>query len=378
MAPLIEILNGSMRRVAFATLIGVAGVSARADTVVLEPVRKLAVEGNLSSGKDGGVAEDVSGIACLDLDSGTMRRRCLAVSDESRAAQFVDVLDQKIVVGAALPLIGTQPSDGILGGRPSVSCPGGEAKSGEFDGEGVAYAKPHFYIVGSHGCGRHSGKFRVSSFLLARIRVADDGGIRAADGSVPPPGAPQAALVESTYRLSDALRRATIVGAYFGKELGKANGLNVEGIAVLGDQLLAALRAPSLEGEAYLVSVPVRDLFAPGREPLSGAPTLISLKLGTGIGIRDIAPVPDGRLLVLSGPAQEQAVPSKLFVVDPKSGAATLLGTLASVSDGNAVGKPEAVTVLSATSGELRLLMLFDGLRNGGPREYRVTLPPRA
>jgi len=90
------------------------------------------------------------------------------------------------------------------------------------------------------------------------------------------------------------------VGAQFGRDL-EPNGLNLEGLAVVGGVLYAGLRAPSLDGSAYIVSTDVEPLFTPGT-PLE--PRVIPLALGRDTGIRDLAPLPDGRILVLAGPAR--------------------------------------------------------------------------
>src|SRR3954464_2721240 len=90
--------------------------------------------------------------------------------------------------------------------------------------------------------------------------------------------------------------------ARFGRDL-EPNGLNLEGLAVVGGMLYAGLRAPSLDGSAFIVSTDVEPLFTPDT-PL--VPRVIPLALGRDTGIRDLALLPDGRLLVLAGPAQDQ------------------------------------------------------------------------
>jgi len=80
---------------------------------------------------------------------------------------------------------------------------------------------------------------------------------------------------------------------------------------------------------------------------------------------------------VLSGPPQEQAsVPYVIWLVEARrvEGAlpARKLGTLRDIPVGNERAKAEAITLISREGGETRLLVLFDGLENGGPREYRV------
>lgn len=182
-------------------------------------------------------------------------------------------------------------------------------------------------------------------------------------------------LTETTYRLSEALRMVEPVGAQFGRDL-EPNGLNLEGLAIVGGVLYAGLRAPSLDGYAYLVSTDVEPLFTPDT-PLE--PRVIPLALGRDAGIRDLAPLPDGRILVLAGPAQDQLeVHFALFALDLREGRFTRLATL---DDPQGIctprpraisGKPEAVLPLGLDEDWLRVLILSDSLPNGAPCEYRV------
>ncbi|KQO54960.1 DUF3616 domain-containing protein [Methylobacterium sp. Leaf85] len=313
------------------------------------------------NGKNGKPAKDISGIACMPQKDG--KRRCLVVNDENTGAQFITIEGHTITPGADIDLVGGGPSPNTLGTPPSKNgCSGGEGKFDDLDGEGVAYAAPYFYVVGSHGCSRGKAKFKLSTFVLARIRV---------DASGEPAG-PDA--VETTYRLGDALGLAETVSAYYTQDLqtddGDAtpNGLNIEGVAVDGTRLFAGLRAPSHDGKTFVVEADVGALFAQGHEPLKAAPQVIPLSVGRGAGIRDLAILPDGRLLVLTGPAQGQTdVPYSLFAAGASVNAKLEpIGRLTGAEKG---AKAEGVAVL----GDKRILVMFDSIKDGGPLEY--TLP---
>jgi hypothetical protein len=329
----------------------------------LKPTDEVRVEGITAGDKAGKAGKDLSGIACMQ-PSKARGLVCMTVNDEIQSAQFVSVMEDTLVVGKELKLIGGDARSDAVGVAPQVSCPGGRAEFAEFDGEGVAYAKPHFYVVGSHGCSRKSKQFRLSSFYLARVAVDDEG--RPVGGK---------GRVERSYRLSDALRRAVGVSEFFGKDLMSDNGLNIEGIAVHDGWIVVGLRAPVLKGKAFLVRVRVDDVFAPGNKALASEPQVMPLSLGPDRGIRDLAFFPDGRLLVLAGPAQDQSTPYSFFVTGPRIETAQSLGELAPVldSDGDPA-KAEAVTLLGLDGREAVVLVLFDGLKNGGPRKYRVPL----
>ena len=329
-------------------------------------------------GKRGKPASDLSGIACMPpRPDGS--RVCVLINDENRHAQFATLKGETFYPGANITLVDAELT-GVLGARPQTNCPGGEDDPDEFDGEGVAYAAPYFYIVGSHGCSRRKGRFNPASFILARIRVDENGNPADAEGkAVNGENGYQATAM--TYRLSDILQRADKVGAYFGRSLGEAeNGLNIEGIAADGNSLIVGLRAPSIDGTAFLVRTDLESLFAEQDDQAHGEPDVIPLKLGSQIGIRDLSWISDGRLLVLAGPAQEQDVPYRLFLADLRAGGDVVeLGEIASPSveegdDDDSERKAEAIAVLGAADDGLDVLLLFDGMENGGGIGFRVTL----
>lgn len=321
------------------------------------------------TGFDGLGPADLSGIACIPIEQGKSYR-CLAVNDENQTAQFATVEDGKIDAGEEIRLIGESPDPETVGTRPrSVPCPKITDDFEELDGEGVAYAAPYFYVVGSHGCSRKKGKFRLSTFILARIRVDREGRPVDAAGTLLT-GSQAHEAVETTYRLSDLLPRVAEAGAYFGERLdADTKGLNIEGIAVQGETLFVGLRAPSLDGRAFIVRANVDELFRPGREPApaTAVTETIALALGPDVGIRDLALLPDGRLLILAGAASGDEIPYRIFAVDPTG--ANLQELVPPQSDQPA--RAEGMTLLDATDTEIRLLIVFDKA-NIAPQELRI------
>jgi len=325
---------------------------AQATAPVLKPVAALGVSGQLK-GKKGKVAKDISGMAC-DTGAGP-QKRCLLVNDENAEAQFLTLSKGVIEAGRLVRLIGDKPAADAKGTRPHITC-GKTGEFAEFDGEGVAFDGQHFYVTGSHGCSRNSNQFRLSSFYIARLRATGD----------------SAASVDLTYRFSDVLMAAVQVAPFFGKPLdAKGNGLNIEGIAISGGKVWAGLRAPVLDGKAYLVGAPLAALFAPGSARWQGTAETRALPLGASRGIRDLAALPDGRLLLLSGPAQDQDIDYRVHVVDLKAATPPrLLGALAPVKD----GKAEVITLMGASGGTIEFAVLYDSIENGGGQIYRVPL----
>lgn len=327
--------------------------------ILLKPVT---IDGAFAGKKKKQAAVDLSGLSCLPAGAGP--QACMAINDENKAAQRLSLDGDRLSVGAVVPILGAQPDTATLGAKPSVACGAGPGDFGELDGEAVSYSAPYFYIVGSHGCSRKGDEFRLSSFILARVKV---------NGS----GAPVSG-VETTYRVSDALRNAPVVGASFGKSLEGAAGLNIEGMVVKDDRVWLGLRGPLGEKDAaVLLEVSARELFRIGND--AGAKIVKSSTVTTnGLGVRDLAALPDGRILVLGGSVNGPEVPFRLFVFDPASEVTVEIGELPPVKGivkgKEKIGKAEAISVLLVDQGETLVVVLFDGLENGAPHSVRLNL----
>jgi uncharacterized protein DUF3616 len=327
---------------------------------------------------DGDTATDISGLACMPPLGGTFV--CMIINDEDRAAQLIELDQATVTVKRRVPLIGNEPSSSTLGTEPAdANCSDGKARFKELDGEAVAYAQPYFYIVGSHGCTRHSRRFRVSPFITARVIVDSEGRVVDAAGNAVPDGSPPEAFAETTYRLSDALRGAVELKDFFATDLMEKNGLNAEGAAVVDGRLLVGLRAPvikTVDGKAtaYLVSVRVDHLFSKDASPPPADTKVIPLAFGENTGVRDIARLDDKRLLVLTGPAQEQPdVPYGIWLLDLTADpTATPLAILSDVVEGKVRGKAEALAVLTRGVDTAVVVVFFDALPSGAPRIYSV------
>lgn len=128
-------------------------------------------------------------------------------------------------------------------------------------------------------------------------------------------------------------------------------------------------RGPSVEGQAFILSVDAGAAFTSDK-PLH--PKVVRLPLGPATGIRDLAAVRDG-LVLLTGPVNDQAVAPMLWHWTDKTGTLTSLGALLPPKNLPAGAKAETVLVLRDEAGKpLRLLIMYDGAENGFPTEYRV------
>ncbi|MBS7545770.1 DUF3616 domain-containing protein [Ancylobacter oerskovii] len=297
-------------------------------------------------------ARDISGIACEDGNA--LPRLCVIADDEAQGVQIVMARRNEGVAGAFIPLI----SDRHAGEPLSL------------DAEGVAYADGAFYVIGSHGRPRRESDPAVANarakatWRVFRIRFVPGSVSRSGDIRGPRPA------IEVSTDLPAFLRAVSqLAGAFDGKLA--EHGLNIEGVAVREGRLLAGLRAPTVEGRAAVVAVPLGSLF--GGAP--GKPELITYDLGKDTlgaprGVRDLVAFGSG-LLILAGPQ-----------LDPPAGRGVVYGDYAVYrtlpGDGAALvanlpafggeAKPEALLPLKHEGGALRAVLLFDGLREGGGR----------
>ena len=319
--------------------------------------RKVQVEGHFLDDDDQNL--EVSGIAC-STSPGEAMRTCLIALDEGLAAQWATLTlgpDPKLTVGAAVPLFDVSANTPELrAGIPPVACAGGTGEFNEHDSEGVAFAGDHFFLTGSHGCGRNSSKFKASSFIDVRLA--------AMDGAEPP---------VLTTLLNTALANLPALTAAFGKDIADGSGISIEGIAASDDTLFFGLRSPVLDDGAPIVAVDAAALFAGGDAP---GGILYNAKLD-GMGVRDLAVLGTDplQLLVLAGPSAGEGGAFAVFLFTPHEGngsETTVPVAALSVPDGE---KAEGLLVAARDGNKVKALILHDGVEDGDPTLYDLTLP---
>lgn len=181
-----------------------------------------------------------------------------------------------------------------------VSLPAGPED--EADIEGLARADGHLWLAGSHSLKRRRVKSKdpakaadrlatvireENRFILVRLPLDESTG-------TPLPGA----ILSGRDNLAEALRDDRHLAPFLALP-GKDNGLDVEGIAVMGDRVYLGLRGPVLRGWAVVLELRIEDA-ARGRLRLREPYRKHFLDLG-GLGVRDMCP--DGEsLLLLAGP----------------------------------------------------------------------------
>jgi hypothetical protein len=319
--------------------------------------RNVTVRGTFDA-PDEPIAVDLSGIAgCEGL--GRRRMDALVISNEGNFAQFAryDRVSRELEVGGRVPLLPDDPDELTAVGTPPT--PARDKGNGRYmlDGEAVAWLAPHYYVTGSHSLADPakdggSSTFRRSAYVVARVH--NDGSDR-----------------QLSFRLSEVLAADPVLAPFF-LAATVDNGINIEGLASAGTRLEFGLRGPVIDGEAFIVSVEADALFDLTRDL---APQRRGVRLGPGIGVRDMTRLPDGRHLILSGPSQES---HKGFGLHLLSGRETLL---LGAFDPDEDLRPEGLLVTRLDRRrdgrlEAELLVLHDHPANGRPRVYEVLVPP--
>ena len=317
------------------------------------------------------VRQSVSGVACA-LNA-KQQRVCLLAFDEGAQGYFAR-LD-----GATLT-----PFE-----KPVTLIPG----DGELDAEGAATDGRYFYVLGSHSPRRSNCSARPDSRHIVRFardattgRAAKPGFIASAINNLIDPSVP-AGYADSTklWAIMQALPELAPFAAE-GKCLGDNGAVNIEGMAVQGERLFFGLRGPVVDGAAAVLSVDTEALFDPaGRAAPKAALTMLAL--GAHTGIRDMVAVTGGFLL-LAGPDDERAsqksVNFSVWFWDGRQtpdrpgppATARALATLdtrqVALRSCDHELKPEAITVLQESAQGYRLMVLSDGLCDGGALMFTV------
>lgn len=313
------------------------------------PVKNKLIGKKDKDGKKDKKSEDVSGIACTAEQN--YPRSCLVIDDNLQNAQFIQLKDGELVAGSTINLIGNKFGDELL----------------ELDGEGVAFSKGFFYVIGSHGHPRDKKnkldpvkdadeiKARIeAASQIVRFRAAAEGGA--------------AAETERTPNLKKIIAAESALASFMDTRLEK-NGLTIEGIAIKDNAtLFAGFRGPVLEdnNKAVVLSVAIDTLFSGGTEH-----KLFRLKLGEGRGVRDLVPFESG-LLVLAGPVADGPGVYAVFAWDGKSEDVEPLGELTQFAPDR---KPEGLLPLDRSAAALRVLIVFDGDEEGTPTAVTVSAP---
>ncbi|MCL5280493.1 MAG: DUF3616 domain-containing protein [Planctomycetes bacterium] len=311
-----------------------AGTDAKPWTHI-ELVDRYSFEGDVVQGKD------LSGLAFISDRFG------LVGADEGRQVQVVELVRP----AKALRILETIT---LL-------------RSGsEIDIEAIAAEGDYYYIVGSHGAAKASGQQQQNRYRIFRLQV---------DRATGKPSGPLATALKVA-GLADVLRADPVLGPHFAQPL-QRRGVNVEGLAARHGRLYVGFRSPNLQGDALVMEIRADDVFRGIPRPTY---TLHRLRLGPGLGIRDLAVIRSGFLLIAGNAGSE---PSKeysdsqdydkgrefsLFYWDGRNAQAHKITALPKTT-----GQAEALAILEETKESVTVLILFDGPDGGRPTVYRIS-----
>jgi len=156
-------------------------------------------------------------------------------------------------------------------------------------------------------------------------------------------------------------------------------GANIEGLAIKGERLFFGFRGPAKNKEALVLSVDAAAFF----QGTDAKPEVTRIVVGGGRGIRDLHVVKDG-ILVLAGPDDDEDNKNKSYrialwngkngsrkAVKPKMLAQLGLKKI-KLRDCDKETKPEALAVLEDSPERYRIMILSDGMCDGGAMSLRI------
>jgi Protein of unknown function (DUF3616) len=293
-----------------------------------------------------------SGVACSARNG---VQQCLVAFDEGKKAHFA-----QLGPGTFDPL-----------GVPITLSD----SDGELDAEGAATDGEFYYVIGSHSVKRESCASNPASRALTRFKASWP-----AVASEPQPKVQGLQLTDRLWKLINA-------DAYLGRhadgclgdgrgppeQQAKRPGLNIEGLAVKDGRLYVGFRAPSKDGVVPVYSVDSRAVF----DESDAKARLARLQVGAGLGIRDMVAGRDA-VLLLVGPDDRKPTSSPTWSIAEWPDAELALASsrprlLAKLDLRNLRFqqcfeelKPEAIAILDESSAGYRILVLSDGVCDGG------------
>jgi len=312
--------------------------------VAIAPAATWRIEPKLTDKKE---AENISGIAC----SPAPKQTCVVVSDEQkngRYIRFAKLGEKTIQPGRTLELLPPSPGTG---------------KETEADTEAAAYASGKFYVIGSHGVAKKDPIYQPERYKLFQFPVdaTNTNQIKSTNGL-------ETILASLPELKAAACARTSSVPCRSLQD----GGINVEGLAIHQEQAWIGLRAPAVAGQGLVIQMSTKHLF--NGDP--GQVSLHKLVLGEGRGIRDLARVNDG-FLVLTGkstPEEKNEAPWPATVVFWRGDQQTTI-PIATLANTASIEKPEALLVLAEDKQNWRVLILGEGKGSIEPQEYLLPKP---
>lgn len=328
--------------------------SAAADPRVIKPQAGPldAGDGFSFADKPKKMRQAISGIAC----PGTMpgKRTCLIVFDEGIEARYVTIDGNAFKPDAERVVL--------------------REEGGELDAEGAATDGRFFYVTGSHSVKRNNCAINPGSQHVIRFAVDPGTGRAARDANG------KLTDYNDSGRLPALMALLPELKQHVGKCLGdEQSGANIEGLAIRNERLFFGFRGPAKNKEALILSVDAAAFF----QGTDAKPEVTRIVVGGGRGIRDLHAVKDG-ILVLAGPDDDEDNENRSYRIalwDGKNGGGEavkpkMLAQLdlkkIKLRDCDKETKPEALAVLEDSPKRYRIMILSDGMCDGGPLLFVV------
>jgi|688.fasta_scaffold165324_1 hypothetical protein len=308
--------------------------------VAIAPAATWRIEPKLTDKKE---AENISGIAC----SPAPKQTCVVVSDEQKNGRYVRFASLGVKT--------------IQAGRVLELFPPGLGK--EADTEAAAYASGKFYVIGSHGVAKKDPIYQPERYMLFRFPV-DATNINQIEST----NALETILASLPELKAAACGRTSTVPCRSLQD----GGINIEGLAIHQEQAWIGLRAPVVAGQGLVIKMSTKHLFS-GE---TGQVSLHKLALGEGRGIRDLARVNAG-FLVLTGkstPEEENEAPWSATVMFWRGDQQATI-PIATLTNAASIEKPEALLVLAEDNQNWRVLILGEGKGSIEPQEFLLPKP---
>lgn len=293
----------------------------------------------------------VSGIACPGKPGD--QTACLVVFDEGTVAHYVTLSRNGYEI---------DNTDVVL-----------RDTDDELDAEAAATDGNHYFVTGSHSAKRSSCDSNPASRHLIRFAVDDTTGkARYAHGKLL-----DYADTKALWRLMGSMPE---LRDHAGKCLGaEQGGVNIEGLAVRDGLLHVGFRGPASKGTAPILSVGAKAIF----EDDNPKGRITTLWLGEGRAVRDMTTINDG-VLVLAGPDDDKANSDRGWILAVWDGVVregtvvepTVLGELnldaVELRDCDKELKPEAIAAIRDDSEALEVVVMSDGMCDGGPLKFVI------
>ena len=236
--------------------------------------------------------------------------------------------------------------------------------STEIDVEGITAIANTCYVTGSHGLAKKTGLYQHTRHLCFRFDVDPETGKQ-----ISPP---------EQSSLRDIFANDPILKPFYKATL-QQRGVNIEGLAARNGMLYFGLRSPNLKGNAHVIEIAPDELFS---KKTNKTYTLKTVPLRTALGVRDIAAVQDGFLIIAgnsgSEPGEEVNTkiaadfdsdrPYYLFFWDG-DGSSQYLGEL---PRNNKNHKLEALLIIQETDLFINFLTLADSAPAGNPVAWQI------